>query len=142
MKLFVATKALIRRPDGKVLLLREADGYVVGTNAGKYDVPGGRLEEGEQPLHCLLREIREETALHVSVEAPFYVGDFRPVVDGEQWQIVPIYFACEAAASEQVDLGPDHDDYVWIDAASSAEYDLVPGLQEVFVAYQSRNSRS
>lgn len=44
--------------DPQILLLRQyryaADGYL-------YEVPAGRLDEGESPLECARRELREET---------------------------------------------------------------------------------
>ena len=62
MKLFLALKAFLVH-DGKVLVLRESPKNPIGTNAGKYDVAGGRLEPGERFDETLLREIREETGL-------------------------------------------------------------------------------
>jgi 8-oxo-dGTP diphosphatase len=41
---------------------------------GKWDVPGGFLEEGENPLDGLRRELREETGLQV--EPVRYLGAF------------------------------------------------------------------
>lgn len=45
-------------PDPRVLLIRQyryaADGFV-------YEIPAGRLEEGELPEACAMRELREET---------------------------------------------------------------------------------
>ena len=53
--------AIVLGAEGRVLLVRRAhDPY-----GGKWDVPGGFLEEGEPPLDGLRRELREETALDV-----------------------------------------------------------------------------
>ncbi len=60
-KMYVANKAFIVNPEGKVLLLTDAG---VGDHAnakGKWDVPGGRMEQGEHPLDGLKREVKEET---------------------------------------------------------------------------------
>ena len=46
---------------GRVLLARRA----VEPELGKWDLPGGFLEEGEEPLAGLRRELREETGLDV-----------------------------------------------------------------------------
>jgi len=76
VKLFVATKAFINYK-GKILILRESTKYSDGTNSGKYDVVGGRVEPGQKFDESLLREIKEETGLSVKLGRPFYVGDQR-----------------------------------------------------------------
>ena len=53
--------ALVLDEAGRVLLGRRAyDPF-----AGRWDVLGGFMEEGEQPLETLRRELREETGLEV-----------------------------------------------------------------------------
>jgi 8-oxo-dGTP diphosphatase len=47
--------------DGRVLLARRADEPF----EGRWDIPGGFLEEGEDPLDGLRRELKEETGLDV-----------------------------------------------------------------------------
>ena len=47
--------------DGRVLLARRA----VEPELGRWDLPGGFLEEGEEPLAGLRRELREEGGLEV-----------------------------------------------------------------------------
>jgi ADP-ribose pyrophosphatase YjhB (NUDIX family) len=45
-------------PAGRVLLTRNAEGY---PGAGRWHLPGGGTDFGEQPAEGLLREIREES---------------------------------------------------------------------------------
>ena len=135
-KLFVATKAFIIR-DGKILILRESSSYLEGTNAGRFDVVGGRLEPGEAFDASLLREIKEETGLAATVGKPFHVGEWRPVVRGEQWQVVGIFFECFSESGDVV-LSGDHDAYEWISKEEYGEYVLIPNLEQAFAAYASR----
>jgi ADP-ribose pyrophosphatase YjhB (NUDIX family) len=55
-----AVEGLLER-DGKVLLSKRA----VAPRRGHWDLPGGFLEEGEEPLEGLVREFLEETGLEV-----------------------------------------------------------------------------
>lgn len=134
-KLFVATKGFIER-DGKVLVLRESSGYRDGTNAARYDVAGGRITPGEKLDEALRRETKEETGLDIEVGAIFFADESipRPVVRGEEWQVVKIYFACKAAPGEVV-LSGDHDEYAWIDPRSYQDAGLIPNLFPAFEAY-------
>jgi 8-oxo-dGTP pyrophosphatase MutT (NUDIX family) len=137
-KLFIATKALILNSEGKVLILRESGSYVDGSNTGRYDLPGGRLNAGERFDEALIREVREETGLVVTIGEPIAVNEWRPVVRGEEWQIVGIFFACESASLNVV-LSDDHDAYEWIDPAQYESFSIIGNLRPVFETYLQRS---
>ena len=64
----VTASALLLDDAGRLLLARRA----VAPYQGRWDLPGGFLEEGEHPLEGLRRELREETGLEVEPTA--FVG--------------------------------------------------------------------
>jgi 8-oxo-dGTP diphosphatase len=129
IKLFVATKALIFY-NGKVLLVRESPKYKEGTQIGKFDVVGGRITSGEHFEESLKRETMEET----KIGKPFFVNESRPVVKGEKWQVVRIFFEA-FAENDKVVLGEDHEKYEWIDPKEYRKYDVIANLHPVFDAY-------
>lgn len=131
--MFVATKAFISI-NGKVLILRESNKYSDGANTNKYDVVGGRVSPGQRFNESLLREIKEETGLPVSVGRPFFVNEWRPVVRGEQWQIVGTFFDCKAL-TDKVTLSIDHDDFQWIEPKEFKKYKLIDNLVPAFESY-------
>ncbi|MCL4404022.1 NUDIX hydrolase [Patescibacteria group bacterium] len=133
IRIFAATKAFIRN-GGKILILRESNKYGDGSNAGHYDVPGGRVEPGQRFDESLRREIKEETGLDVDLGPPFFVNEWRPMVRGEQWQIIGTFFICDSNG-DKVTLSEDHDEFKWIDPADYNDHDLIGNLRPAFEAY-------
>lgn len=134
--MFVATKAFIEY-QGKILIVRESAKYQDANNIGKFDVPGGRIKPGQRFDESLLREIKEETGLGVKIGKPFFVAEWRPIVRGEQWQIVGVFFECKADTNNVV-LSEDHDEYQWIQPSEYKKYNLIENLQLAFEAYVER----
>lgn len=132
MRQFIATRSLIVR-ESRVLVIRESEKYEDGTNEGKYDLPGGRLAQGERFDDSLRREVREETGLSIKIGKPFHVMEWRPVVRGEQWQIVAVFFECSAEG--EVRLGKDHDSYKWIDPRNYKSEGVIENLSPMFEAW-------
>jgi len=68
--LLVVGGALIKRPEkgGRSLLLL-AQRPPGKANAGLWELPGGKLDEGETPEGALVRELREELGLEVELKA-------------------------------------------------------------------------
>jgi 8-oxo-dGTP pyrophosphatase MutT (NUDIX family) len=64
----VAAYALLVR-DGDVLLTRMSDRTRI---PGRWTLPGGGIDHGEDPREALVREVYEETGLHIS---PGHVAD-------------------------------------------------------------------
>jgi 8-oxo-dGTP diphosphatase len=67
--LLVAACALVD-VDGRVLICQRPQGKAM---AGLWEFPGGKLEEGETPEACLIRELDEELGIKVTAAclAPF-----------------------------------------------------------------------
>lgn len=130
----IAMKALIVDDEGRILLLREADTYEEGTNVGRYQVPGGRLDAGEPFLDGLAREVMEEAGLTVTVEKPLYVAEWFSVIKGIKTQIVAVFFLCRAVTAE-VRLSEEHDDFQWVDPAKAATLSVLAPEDKVIEAY-------
>jgi len=91
--LLPAAAAIIRDPEGRVLLIHRGDGR-------GWSLPGGIMEPGERLLDCLQREVREETGLEVEplrltglYSDPDYVLITYP--NGDRVQFVSATFECQ-----------------------------------------------
>ncbi|MDR2220815.1 MAG: Nudix family hydrolase [Methylobacillus sp.] len=68
-----AAVAVLRRPDGQVLLGQRPAGKPW---AGWWEFPGGKIESGETPLHALQRELHEELGIEAEVVHPWLTRMF------------------------------------------------------------------
>ena len=110
MELQVGVKILLKNKDGKYLvLLRSAEKY---PNVGaKWEIPGGRLDLGEDPILGLMREVREETGLYVDVLFPMSVRHF---VRDDGQIITMLVFLCKPKGGE-IKLSEEHECFDWIE---------------------------
>ncbi len=68
--------------------------------AGRWDIPGGFLEEGEHPLDGMRRELREETGLDVEPIAFFGVWMDRYGGDSTAQATLNLYWTARVVAGE------------------------------------------
>ena len=91
-KIRVGCSAAIFDEGGRVLLTRRADN-------GQWCLPSGGMEPGESPAETAVREVFEETGLHVRVKR--LVGVYSDpnqlviYIDGNKVQILAIHFEAE-----------------------------------------------
>lgn len=67
--------------------------------SGEYKLPGGRLEQGETPIHALIREVEEETGLLVSEESIEEIGEIIEIRkdvfdDSKKYICHSLYYRC------------------------------------------------
>ena len=61
MKMVLVAAVALIDPDGRVLLAQRPEGKSM---AGLWEFPGGKVEDGETPEACLIRELEEELGIN------------------------------------------------------------------------------
>lgn len=80
-------------------------------HAGKYELPGGKVEDGEDPRSALAREIREELGVDVEIEAePF--GTWKYQTGIRKPKTFTFYLATLTGSRPL--RSTDHDALVWL----------------------------
>lgn len=108
---------------GDLLLVRRGRGPA----AGRWAVPGGRVDCGETLAEAVVRELREETGLE-GVCGPLLGWAERLEPDGAHYVILD--FTVTVLAREPVRAGDDAAEVAWVDLAAVGEWPLVDGLAE------------
>ena len=106
---------------GRVLLIQRARAPWLG----KWSLPGGRLEAGEDAETCARREIAEEIGLSVSALRPVVSMD----LGGPQRFVLQV-FATRAFVGEIV-ANDEIADHRWLDPGLIGTLPTTPGLADV-----------
>lgn len=121
---------LIRNAHNQIFIARRAPHKAM---AGKWEFPGGKLEDGEDPKEGLQRELLEELGMTV------HVGDYVGTTNHQypNFKIELIAYQCEfMAATYEL---TDHDAYAWIMPVELKDYDLAEAdLPFISILFQKR----
>ncbi len=129
MQYYVAVKGIIRREDGKILVLKRSaeDDHL----PDMWETVGGGMDREETPQKALQREIFEETGLVVHIGSPFNVFTF--VKDTGEFK-VGITFLCDCS-NDTVILSNEHSDFRWIEARDFSRLASIQSLYEEISNY-------
>lgn len=101
----------------KVLLTRRAPSKKMG---GGWEFPGGKIEDGETPEECVVREIKEELAIDVEIRSFCTSIQY----DYEEFYLEMDVYYCQLVEGI-IDLSV-HDKFIWARIGSLLSFDLLP----------------
>jgi 8-oxo-dGTP diphosphatase len=120
----LSVKAIIRDDCGRVLLLRRSSSSK--GNPARWDLPGGKVDPGEPFDQALLREVREETGLTVSLSG--LAGTAQS--ETPRLRIVYLVMGCRLIAGT-IRLSDEHEDHRWAEPEETQAMDVVPQFKEL-----------
>jgi ribonuclease HI len=111
MKQRVVVQAIIQSDD-KTLLIRRSQGRP--GIIGKYELPGGTLDDTEQPDDAMRRHLKNEVGLR---DKAIHLCDSMSMTNREEGDIQHVfivYAVDNVDPNEQITLGTSYDEYIWI----------------------------
>lgn len=122
-KLFqVGVKALIENDKGEVLLLDSGDWHLKHQKR-HWDIPGGRIQEGDSAHDTLKREIEEETGINRILKEEFFssiISNFEWEADGRKIGLVLMIYKVEVPQDSKITLSEEHAGYEWAEKSEAA----------------------
>jgi 8-oxo-dGTP diphosphatase len=128
--------AVVYDEDGRVLLARRAH----DPQAGKWDLPGGFLEEGEHPLDCLRRELREEAGVGLADEELLGVWMDRYEYKRRLVATLNVYYSARIGDGEP-EAADDVAELRWFDPGELPEL-AFEHIEEVISAWRARHEHA
>mgnify|MGYP001806591362 FL=1 len=101
----IAVKAIIVRDQTFLALYSDQEGQRY------WDLPGGRLEFGEDMETAMIREGREE--LGCTLE-PLRLLDTWHVKKSDAWHISGVFYLCRLAGGDDIVLSDEHSGFAWL----------------------------
>ena len=116
--LLVAAAALVDA-DGRVLICKRPAGKQL---AGLWEFPGGKVEAGETPEACLIRELDEELGITVAHAclAPFVFASH----DYDSFHLLMPLYLCRRW--EGVAVAKEHEAIAWVKPNRMSDYPMPP----------------
>ncbi len=113
----VGQKAIVLNSQNQLLVLQRSE---KSSDGGKWSLPGGALEEKEEPFASIEREIIEETELSVLDIKPFYLHTYT-TEDGDF--VLAVGYYCHSVNNDVV-LNWEHTTFKWLTKKEALQLDL------------------
>ncbi|MBN2585470.1 NUDIX domain-containing protein [Patescibacteria group bacterium] len=120
-------KALITNQAGQILLLQVNKQELIDENRAYWDIPGGRVKQGENIEQTLAKEVTEETGLRLKSYDYFdsILSNIRiPQHPGDKIGVGLILFIYRCAVMDEkapITLSREHSQYHWCEPTEAAE---------------------
>ena len=119
LPLLLVTAAALVDVDGRVLICQRPPGKPL---AGLWEFPGGKVEAGESPEACLIRELQEELGITVTEAclAPFV---FASHAYESFHLLMPLYLVRRWSGTV---TAHEHSALAWVKPAKLSDYPMPP----------------
>ncbi len=109
--------------DGAVLLCQRKADARYGL---KWEFPGGKLEPGESPQHCLVRELYEELSIHATV-GPLLHRNHAIYPDSGSFDV--FYFQITSYTGAIVNRV--FESFTWVPLRNLTSFDILEGNRDI-----------
>jgi len=121
----IGVKGLIRNKKGDFLLLNLHPKQLRDDKSRSWDVPGGRMDPGEDFETTLAREIKEELGIVYDSKPEFFTATLTNIhipTDRGEVRLVLMFYLLSVPDGAKITLSGEHTKYEWVDARTAAAH--------------------
>ncbi len=124
---YVGIKAIIQDPRG-VLILKDK-------SHGKWELPGGRIDQNQTIEDAVTRELQEETgATFHGMQDVIHAGFGDNLVEHNH-KLLLTYFAVHASLPKEVKLSDEHSESAWVTKDTLNNFDMYTNEKVALTKY-------
>ena len=119
----------------KIAFIHIVDGKILSTRTkgrNKFYIPGGKRELGETDEQTLVREIKEELAVHIIREKISYLGTFKAQSDGATEGVIVKMTCYTAEYNGNLKASSEIEELRWLD---TSDLDIISEVDKKIFAF-------
>jgi 8-oxo-dGTP diphosphatase len=136
-KVVLVNRAVVLNKDGTILIMKRAanDSYM----PNKWELPGGKLDIGQDISNALEREVLEETGL-VVIPTDKIAYWHSEIMSSGKYKGLPyvVLVGVTKSVGGKVSISPEHQDYQWVKVNEALKYNLVPETRSAISVLSDR----
>lgn len=131
--MLLVNRSFVINKKGELLLIKRSvnDRY----DPGLWEIPGGKLDEGQDISHALEREVFEETNLLVT--PLLRIGYFESeIISSGPYKGMPyvVIIGISKVEAGEVKISEEHDEFCWVNFRNFDKFNLRPEVNKAFLA--------
>lgn len=129
----LVNRCFVQRDDGLLLIVKRSPND--RNNAGKWEVPGGKVDKGQDLSHAQEREVMEETGLLVELTSPMVYADSFVIGEGDHYEGIPyvVLFSITKPVGGNFALSEEHTDHAWVSYDEMLAYNLTNEVRKAAI---------
>ncbi len=135
-RVLLVNRCMILDDINKTLLLKRSP--LNRHDPGKWEFPGGKLDEGQDISHALEREVLEETGLLVQQSTRLFYVESEMIMDGPYAGLpYVVLIGTGKLIGGKLRLSDEHDDYAWTTPEKAFDFDLKSEIRKSLAIFTS-----
>jgi mutator protein MutT len=118
-KVNIGTAGIIRKNNKILIAQRKKDSWM---EPNKWEFPGGRIELNETYEECLIREIREELGIIISIDRLFMKTTHTYIKNNEEFPVTLMVYLADWMSGDVKNI--DCQASKWVDAIQIPNFDF------------------